>query len=276
MHRFGKGKNLASVLKYHGKMWCNFACATFGRSEFRTVQKSLAPRWYQAPQPRLCIAAPVVAKNKKVLNLAGPLLGRAEHKISRNETLLVQPTDCLVKRPQFDTPSNKEAPTPGTGPDQSVGTASFHFTCPSPSMSWRPAPAPSEHRGFTHNGGRPRFPASRLAPLPLLHVGVAFVEATRLSYFLVPHETALGGGGHRLWATGRRGGPAHERTVSLPRSSDKISKDCKIMLSTSLTLVALSSRPFSNTCTHPLSMSRTTPNCTISRIRVGGSGTHGN
>ena len=34
MHRFGKWKNVASVLKYHGKMWCNFAVPHFAVPNF--------------------------------------------------------------------------------------------------------------------------------------------------------------------------------------------------------------------------------------------------
>ena len=34
MHRSGKGKNVASILKYHGKMWYNFAVPHFAIPNF--------------------------------------------------------------------------------------------------------------------------------------------------------------------------------------------------------------------------------------------------
>ena len=34
MHRFAKGKNVASVLKYHSRMWYNFAMPHFAVPNF--------------------------------------------------------------------------------------------------------------------------------------------------------------------------------------------------------------------------------------------------
>ena len=41
MHRFGKGKNAASVLKYHGKMWYNFAVPHFAVPNFAPANPRL-------------------------------------------------------------------------------------------------------------------------------------------------------------------------------------------------------------------------------------------
>ena len=43
MHRSGKGKNVASVLKYHGKMWYNFAVAHFADPNFAPAKLPLPP-----------------------------------------------------------------------------------------------------------------------------------------------------------------------------------------------------------------------------------------
>ena len=45
MHGFGKWKNVASVLKYHGKMWYNFAVPHFAVPNF-------APAKPPPPPPR--------------------------------------------------------------------------------------------------------------------------------------------------------------------------------------------------------------------------------
>ena len=44
MHRFGKGKNVASVLKYHGKMWYNFAVPHFAVPNFAPAKSPPPPR----------------------------------------------------------------------------------------------------------------------------------------------------------------------------------------------------------------------------------------
>ena len=43
MHRFGKGKNVASVLKYHGEMWCDFAVPHFAVPNFAPAKISAPP-----------------------------------------------------------------------------------------------------------------------------------------------------------------------------------------------------------------------------------------
>ena len=43
VHRSGKGKNLASVLKYHGKMWYNFAVPHFAIPNFAAAKMPPPP-----------------------------------------------------------------------------------------------------------------------------------------------------------------------------------------------------------------------------------------
>ena len=48
MYGSGKGKNLASVLKYHGKMWYNFAVPRFDVPNFAPTKPP--------PPPPVCYA----------------------------------------------------------------------------------------------------------------------------------------------------------------------------------------------------------------------------
>ena len=50
MHRFGKWKNVASVLKYHGKMWYNFAVPHFAVPNFAPAK---SPPTFGLPFPAL-------------------------------------------------------------------------------------------------------------------------------------------------------------------------------------------------------------------------------
>ena len=54
MHRSGKGKNVASVLKYHGKMWYNFAVPHFAVPNFAPANPSPPPgtMLLNSPRPR--------------------------------------------------------------------------------------------------------------------------------------------------------------------------------------------------------------------------------
>ena len=56
MHRFGKGKNVASVLKYHGQMWYSLAVPHFAVPNFAPAK--IPPPRYLAP-PTLDNVSPV-------------------------------------------------------------------------------------------------------------------------------------------------------------------------------------------------------------------------
>ena len=53
MHRSGKGKNVASVLKYYGKMWYNFAVPHFAVPKFAPAKSPtrMVPAELSRPPP---------------------------------------------------------------------------------------------------------------------------------------------------------------------------------------------------------------------------------
>ena len=57
MHRFGIGKNVASVLKYHGKMWYNFAVPHFAVPNFAPAKPPPPPPLVSISMSNACAAA---------------------------------------------------------------------------------------------------------------------------------------------------------------------------------------------------------------------------